>query len=269
VPIISERFVSTLGIKTGLFLDSSRSIIEERERFAIVYTPQNPGYFLGNFLLFERAPQAEDLLTWPRLFDEAFMHDARVKHAAFQWDAREGCGASNAFVAQGYTLEERVVLVANKVKRFEVPSGLRLREFTGDSDWQQQFTMQMNDAPAVYDPEAYYVFKELQIAHQRKIAQELGVWLGIFDGSRLAGSCGIFPAGHSLARFQDVHVNVPYRNRGVARALVAAAAQLAFDRFASESVVIAADASGFARRIYEKAGFTPRELEALLWRPRR
>lgn len=267
MPSISDFVPATLGVRTELVVDGARSVLEARSGYAVVRTPQNPGYYNGNFLLFDAPPQAADAERWPRFFEEAFAGDARVKHAAFCWNASEGLGACADFQQAGYTLEESSVMTASEVAPFALPDALHVRELRGDDDWRRQLEMQLDDIPDIYEAEGYRSFKAAQLAHHRFIAENLGVWLGAFerDGA-LAGSCGIFPAGRGLARYQDVMVAKRCRNRGIARALICAAGRYAFEHFAAQMLIIVADTHGIARRIYEHCGFTEEQREARLWK---
>lgn len=256
-------------MRTELAVDASRSIIEERDGFAVIRTPQNPAYHNGNFLFFARPPQRGDAVRWPQLFAQAFAADPRVKHWAFCWDAANGFGETQAFQDDGYALDEYLVMSATRLNVFELPEGLQLRPMQSDEDWKRQLVMQLDDVPAVHASAAYARFKEAQIEHHRRIAQNLGVWLGVFDGRELAGSCGTFPVQDGMARYQDVMVAKAYRNRGIARALIVAAGQWALEHFAARTLIIVADAGDFAYRIYQRAGFAAVQREARLWKAER
>lgn len=265
----SETFPLTLGVLTELEVDRERAALEWCDGFAVVRTPQNPSYYQGNFLIFPRPPQSGESARWIEWFAEAFAQDPRVRHAAFCFDAQSGMGSADEFRAAGYTLEEYDVMTAQSVREFSLPSGLHVRSMGGDADWDAQLAMQLDDVPLVHQGDGYRTFKEAQIAHHRRIAQTLGVWLGVFDGDTLAGSCGIFPVGAEMARYQDVMVAKAYRNRGIARALISAAARWARQHFGPRRFIIVADANDFPRNIYERAGFAAEQREARLWKAER
>lgn len=265
MPATSESRIRTLGLRTDLAIESGRAIVSEHERYIAVRTPDNPGYHFGNFLIFEHAPAAGDEERWPQFFDEVFHSDAGVRHAAFAWSAGEQTRQIAAFIDRGYTLEDRLVLTAAQVREFDVPDGLYVRRFRCDNDWNAQFELGMATRDEVYEPEGYARFKAAQIAYHREISAEFGVWLGMFDGAQLVGSCGIYSIGDGLARYQDVGVLPAYHNRGIARCLIGAAGRFAIERFAATQLVIVANADNFARRIYERCGFAPYQRENALW----
>jgi ribosomal protein S18 acetylase RimI-like enzyme len=261
----NERF-RTLGWRTEAYIERDRCAFEERDGFVIMRTPSNPGYFMGNMLLFDRAPAPGDEARWPRLFDEAFGADERVKHASFAWSFEdEDTAHIGAFVERGYAFQDHAVLTAEGVREFPVPDGLHVRPLQDDRDWSEQLALGLATREDQYEAGPYATFKAAQVAYHRHLAQAYGAWIGAFDGSRLAGSCGIFPSGPGLARYQDVGVLPGYRNRGIARCLIGAAARHARELFGAHTFVIVADVDGIARTIYERAGFKRTQREGALW----
>lgn len=264
MPAISESRIRTLGLRTDLAIESDRAIVTEHADFIAVRTPQNPGYHFGNVLIFDRAPHAGDEDRWTQCFEEVFGADAGVRHAAFAWSGANA-GSVEGFTALGYAVQDRVVLTAAQVHQFAVPAGLHVRPFRGDDDWNAQLDLSLATRDEVYDEQRYRRFKAAQIAYHREISGHRGAWLGMFDGAQLVGSCGIYAVGNRIARYQDVGVLPAHRNRGIARCLVAQAGRFAIERFGAAQLVIVADADDFARRIYERCGFTSYEREHALW----
>lgn len=259
----------TLGLRTDVALERDRSIVTEHGGFIAMRTPANPGYYFGNVVIFDRAPQAGDEDRWPRQFENVFGGDAEVRHAAFAWSIDEGGdGALEAFLQRGYTFEDRAVLSAQTLPDVPLPAGIEIRPLRSDRDWQAQLALGLATREPVHEPHAYAQFKTAQIAHHRHLAETLGVWLGAFDGDRLAGSCGIFPV-EDVARYQDVAVSPEYRKRGIARRLIADAARYARAHFGSRRLVIVAAADDFPRLMYERLGFTLYQREGALWIARR
>lgn len=253
-----------MGLRTDLAIESERAAVRELDGFLSVRTPNNPGYHFGNFLIFERAPQEGDEERWPRLFQHVFAGDPAVRHAAFAWSGAD-VRAAGGFLDAGYVLQQRAVLTARQVAEYAVPAGLHVRKLRCDGDWNGQYELDLAAREEVYEAEGYAQFAKAQVEYRRRIASQFGTWLGAFDGDRLVGSCGIFSLGDGLARYQDVNVLPAYRKRGIARALIGAAARRAFERFAARELAIVADAQGFARTIYEKCGFALEERESALW----
>lgn len=265
MPATSNERLRTLGLRTDLVIERDRASIVEHDAFITVRTPGNPGYYFGNFLIFDRAPRPEDADRWPQLFNEQFAVDPQVRHAAFAWSIDAERGYIEPFLQRGYTLQERVVLTGSGVRDFEPPQGVQIRLFDGDADWSAQLELGYATREECYDREPYEAFKRLQVEHHRQITREFGAWLGAFDGDRLTGSCGIFSVADGIARYQDVGVFPEYRNRGIARSLICAAGRFAIEQFGSKQLIIVADEHDFARRIYERAGLTLTQREGALW----
>lgn len=260
-----SRSPRTLGLRTQLALNRDRSRIESCDGFLAVRTPSNPGYYFGNFLVFDRAPQLGDDERWVRHFEGAFAGDPAVRHAAFAWSIDERPGAIDPFLRRGYCYDESAVLTAREVRPFSPPRSMHVRPLRGDEDWAAQLALGIASREERYEPAAYARFKAAQVLHHRSLAERAGVWLGAFEGDRLTGSCGIFPAEDGIARYQDVTVLPEYRNRGIARSLVAAAGCFALERLGARELVIVAAADDFPRKIYERVGLTLLEREGALW----
>jgi len=261
----SDRF-RTLGWRTEAYIERDRCTFEEHDAFVVMRTPSNPRYYMGNMLIFDRPPAPGDEERWPLLFEQAFGADERVKHASFAWSFEdENAPYVGTFIERGYSFQDHLVLTARQVRECAVPDGLLVRALQDDADWQQQLTLGLATREEQYEAGPYAEFKAAQVAYHRHIAATYGVWLGAFDASRLVGSCGIFPAGAGIARYQDVGVLPEYRNRGIARCLIGAAARHARERFGARECVIVADADGVARTIYERVGFARSQREGALW----
>lgn len=261
----SNARVRTLGWRTEIEIERDRSTLEDRDGYLIMRTPSNPGYYMGNILIFDRAPQAGDEDRWAQLFEERFAAYPQVRHAAFAWSVNGELGRIEPFLERGYAVQQRAVLVTRRIREFPTPDGLHVRALAGGSDWQQQLALGLATREEQYEAESYAVFKAAQAAYHRRIAEKFGVWLAAFDGERLTGSCGVFPLSGGVARYQDVAVLPEYRNRGIARCLIGAAGRYALERFCARELVIVAEADDFPRKIYELAGFTLHQREAALW----
>jgi ribosomal protein S18 acetylase RimI-like enzyme len=77
----------------------------------------------------------------------------------------------------------------------------------------------------------------------------------------LLSACGIFEASAGLARYQDVETHPDGRRRGLAGAVVAAAARHARDMLDAPTLVIVADPEESAYRLYESLGFARTETQ--------
>jgi len=85
--------------------------------------------------------------------------------------------------------------------------------------------------------------------HARLVERGQAAFYGVYDRGELVASLGLVPLD-KVARYQDVQTAVAYRKRGLASALVAAAAR---DVPADRYVIMTS--SGDAERVYARAGF--------------
>jgi GNAT superfamily N-acetyltransferase len=233
----------------------------------LIATPDNPGYYFGNYLIFKQPPKAGDHDRWRDLFRESFACDEAVRHVAFSWSCEAGESAElTIFAADGFTLEERVVLSAQFVRERVAPIGIAIRELCGARDWDALLDLEMRMREPIFEPTGYEAFKRRQLGAQRRLCRDgIGAWIGAFAGDGLVGSCGIFSAG-TFARYQNVGVDEPWRNRGIAKALLCDAAHIGYDRLGADRCIIVADAASSARTLYERAGFALIQREWALWR---
>ena len=86
----------------------STRLLERRERYLVVRSPDNPSHHWGNFLLFDEPPAIGDGGRWEQHFRAEFSGPPGVAHVAFGWDRPDGGlgEAGSEFVARGYELEQ-------------------------------------------------------------------------------------------------------------------------------------------------------------------
>ena len=121
----------------------------------------------------------------------------------------------------------------------------------------------MTLAQAVYDearpPSEFVLLRATAERHRCEAGH--GAWWGAFEAGVLLSACGIFTAGPGLARYQDVETHPDGRRRGLASAVVAAAARHAREELDAPTLVIVADPDDHAYRLYEALGFVRTETQ--------
>jgi GNAT superfamily N-acetyltransferase len=230
--------VRSLALTTELALAATRGRILDRGDYLVVETPDDPGYYYGNLVVMPAAPQVGEVAFWTRRFHE---HFPDAEHVTLWWDGIRGdTGAEAELVAAGFTLERSVVMVADAIAA--APAALPLRELSPD-----EITEELAWTLADRHDEAYRGFLQRRAAWQRQlVTRGTGKFWGAFDGARLVASLGLVELG-TLGRYQDVQTLPAYRRRGLASALLHAAARAAS---VERVVVLAAKAD-----LYERAGF--------------
>ena len=250
-----------LGFRTDLIVLRLGSEIERHDGYTVVRTPDNPTFFWGNCLVFDRAPRSGDEVWWPRLFARRIAaRQPASRHWAFSW-LEDGPGAVAPFVAQGCTRPESLVMAATSVRPCapRVPATLRALEA---ADWPALQELQVLAREPEHPRDAYEEFKRRQIANWRALAEAgRGRWFGAFIDRALAAALGVYAeteriGGVRLARYQHVVTHPDWRRRRLASALVKLAGDYALRELDAGKLVLIADAHDVARIAYAGAGFS-------------
>ncbi len=256
--------VRSLGLRTDLaLLAAAGSTIEDRGDHLLARTPEVPSFYWGNFAVLRPEGLALGVEAWDARLAEAY---PTSRHRALACDDEVADDLLAPFVEAGYEVERSVVQVRDRDTgpgRVEVDA--TVRPLVSDADWEGEVDL----SRAGEDPEEYTLeFAVGRTAQERRLAESgLGTWWGAFDGDRLVSSLGIFRAGTDLARYQSVKTHPDARRRGLARALVLAAAEEAFG-WGVQHAVIVADPDYHAAGLYRSCGFDDRErYTGLLKRP--
>ncbi|HEY0193566.1 MAG TPA: GNAT family N-acetyltransferase, partial [Kofleriaceae bacterium] len=103
--------------------------------------------------------------------------------------------------------------------------------------------------------EAYRQFRYRRAGWQRElVVRRLAQFWGAFDGQTLVASLGLVQLGR-LGRYQDVKTAPAYRRRGIASALLAAAARAMQPSGLDDLVIQTLVDNSAAARVYQRAGF--------------
>lgn len=247
--------VRSLGFRTDLALRRlAGATVEQRDGYVVVRTPQNPGFYWGNFLLLPAPPRESDAEHWLDLFATEFP-DAR--HVAIGVDGTDAdLGDTAALLAAGLSATVSNVLTAD---RLDAPAyadpAATLRPLDSDDDWEQCVRLRMEmDAPTDEAEETFIVRRAVEM---RALAEAgHGVYVGAFVDGVLRSSLGLLAVGDGLGRYQTVETHPDFRRRGLAGALVTYAADVGRQSFGTEQLVIVADPDDVAIRLYRALGFT-------------
>jgi RimJ/RimL family protein N-acetyltransferase len=155
----------------------------------------------------------------------------------------------------GMDVDPVVAMTTDEVRPPErPPRDADVRILAGDADWEQQIDLTLDGED---DPHFTRDFASRKFATYRALAESGdGAWWGAFVDGRLVASLGIFAAGEGLARFQAVKTLEAFRNQGLAGALVVAASRYAQSDLGARTLVMAADPTYPAIRVYRAVGFT-------------
>lgn len=240
----------SLGWRTDLdVLRQSGSRIRPADGYLVVETPDNPGYYWGNFVLVTDPGLAERprecLTLMAREFPSAG-HVAIGLPAAPDPQAWEGLDVD---------LERDEVLGADRPPQGpDLPPGYVARPLAGD-DWEQSLRNEVAESGAA-DPVAYADFARRRIAsRQGMVADGVAVFVGAFAGEELVADLGIVLC-EDAARYQSVATVPAHRRKGLASHLLQVAGQWAGTRGATRWVIVAEPGSD-AARLYRACGLEP------------
>jgi len=239
----------SVGLRTDLELAKTRGTVTDRDDYTVVATPDDPTYYTGNQLVLPAAPQVGEVAYWTRKFAAELGVDPEIRHVALRWDGLAGdAGARTELEAAGFRIDTSVVMTGNGISApstlFEVRP-LPVREM--------QATAELAYAIGDRHDETMRTFLARRAAWQQSlVGAGRAMWWGAFDHGALVGSLGLVALG-ARARYQDVQTATTHRQRGIAGALLVAAANALLPSIAN--LVIVAEPQSAAQRVYVRAGF--------------
>jgi GNAT superfamily N-acetyltransferase len=254
--------LTSLGYRTDLMMLSLQgSEIEDRGDHLAVRTPSQPTFHWGNFLLFADPPAGtDDADRWQALFEAEFPDAA---HMTFGLDTTDGTvGDLSGFVAAGIAMDRSVVLTTSEVRPPPRPNtDVGLRMLTSDDDWSRAVELRMTIDDTVEDP-GHRLFVQRRNDAMRALQEAgHGGWFGAFAGDRMVAGLGVYTDGGGIGRYQSVETHPGFRNRGLAGTLVHHAGRYALADLGVDRLVIVADPTHVASRIYRSVGFDGTETQ--------
>lgn len=263
-----QNWPRSLGYFTDLQVRLSEgSIVERRESYWKIETPQNPTFYWGNFLLFDE--MAEDQSA-KELLDTFRSELPTAQHVAIGFDEPNSeVSRFNSLVSKiGVELECSAILTSSpsEPSRLDVSSA-EVRQIETPQDWEQYVEVGMSVRDIRFDEAPYRVYLKDGNSYKRR-AQESGkaAWLGVFSDQVLVSALGIYDCGSGIARYQKIETTPGHQRKGFASLLIREAARYAETNFNTELLVIAADPDDHPINLYRKLGFTDRESQVQLQR---
>lgn len=268
----------SLAFHSDLFLAGICGQVIHRGRYTVVSTPDNPDFWWGNYLVYPEPPGEDDAERW--LADHA-RELPHIRVRLFTWDRPDGArGAIDPFVTAGFELDESVILTATReelVKPRRWNPDVRVAPLASDADWAAAERAQTNAfAPrrsGTLDDIRRFVDRQ-HVLFRRMQGMGVGRWWGAWLGAELVGSLGLVRVPGTadnpevVGRFQLVGVDPRSGGRGVCSTMVYEVARRALVDDGLPVLVMAADASYHAARVYEGVGFRPTErLAAVIDKP--
>ncbi len=237
-----------LSHQTEMIVYRLQSIVEEKDRYCKVSSPERPNYYWGNFLLFPQAPQENDFHQWMKYYQEEF-DIGKQNFVSFTWDEEEE-GDVKAFLKNGFKHEVLHALVLKELKKPIILNRvIRIRELSEGQEWEQQIQMHLTEPGYTLD------FLQGQArSFQDLIARGVAKRFGAFIGDRLVADLGIIYEGDIL-RFNNIIVHPKFRRRGICRTLVYEVSRLIVEAERFDKIVMQAEAGEPAETLYLSLGF--------------
>jgi GNAT superfamily N-acetyltransferase len=239
--------VRSLALVTELALAATRGKVSDRGDYIVVERPDAPSWADGNYLALPHRPAQDELPRWI----DVFRRELGTRRAiALRWNDPASDDDSLAWLrAAGFSVDRLDVLAATEV--LAPPHALPMRALaSGEMREAKMLTWNLADR----HDEAYREFLRARSAwHSELVARGVASFWGAFDDSKLVASVGLVRLP-PLARYQDVQTLPAYRRRGLAGALLAAAAREARTHDVGRFVIFA-EPGDEAARVYTRIGF--------------
>ncbi|MBL7500255.1 GNAT family N-acetyltransferase [Frankia sp. CNm7] len=257
----------SLGFRTDLMVRRlAGARITEHASHLVVATPANPGFWWGNFVLFDHPPRPGDAARWEAVFSGEFPDAA---YLALGVDGTDGDPGDAAELARlGVTVEVNSVLTATRLAPLARPAAdATIRPLTSDDDWARAVALRL----ACYEDEASSPdtarFVERQLREERGLCEAgHGAWFGGFVDGQLRAAGGLLGDNDGLARFQSIETHPAHRGRGLASTLLHRAGTWGLRERGAHTLVIVADPDYHAIGLYRALGFTDAERQVQLQR---
>jgi ribosomal protein S18 acetylase RimI-like enzyme len=254
--------IQSLGYRTDLaLLELGGSVVEQAPDCLVVRTPHNPTFWWGNFVLFSGPPAQGDAERCLGVFEREFPD---AGHLALGFDGVDGTVDDLAeFAAAGHSPEASSVMTASAVHEPPRPNRDAVyRTLESDDDWAQLVELNVVNRDDDQDEEGHRVYATAKTATNRQlVAAGHGEWFGAFVDGRLLSTMGLFRASPGLARFQSVQTHPDARGRGLAGTLVHHVSRYGFGPLGAHMLVMVADPTYLAIRVYRSVGFEVAETQ--------
>lgn len=252
--------LKSLARQTDLIFAAHNGKILDRGNYLVISTPTNPSYHWGNYLVFNKAPVANDEVKWREVFKAEFGHDERITHELFAWDLGQDDQFDPApFVTLGFEQDEGITLATDQL---EYPAkynlDIELIKIASDEEWEEVTKLQILCGDPKF-AKSYEPFKRAQMKNYRQMtAAKLGHWWAAKLDGKIVADLGVFYQGQ-VARYQSVGTHPDYRRLGICQTLVYESALSSLTEFKVNQLVMEADIHYHAAKIYESVGFKPVE----------
>ncbi len=255
--------IQSLEINTDLHINRFSGTVTDKGDYIVVHTPSNPGYYYGNYLVFNKPPGKNDYEKWMALFKKEIYDKNHSNHVLFRWDTIIGdTGYVSKFKENNFDIEENILLSTHVVNQpLHYNTEITIRVLKTDSEWEMAINNQIlcrdeNTSGSLPD---FTKFKQKQFEQYRLMCKnKLCEWFGVFIKDQLVADMGVFlvnGAGH----FDNVGTAPEFRRQGICGSAIYKISKQYLDSKKAHTLMMVADENYHAARIYESVGFQPNE----------
>jgi GNAT superfamily N-acetyltransferase len=213
----------------------------------LLFDERRPGVWVHNQLhVTGPAGDIDDLI---RILEE---HYGYLRHRrVIVEDEAEGERLARGFRDRGWQVESHVYMALHEPRDREPEPGLAVEVSPAEHRAIEHRTL--GEDAFASDPDVRDMLLDARAARQR-VVDVVHCVAGVLDGRHVGNTIVYLVEG--VAQVEDVATLKPFRRRGVARAMVSLAVDLALQHD-PELVWIAADAEDWPKDLYAKLGFRP------------
>lgn len=214
-----------------------------------------PGFYWGNYLLYDRPPEPGELETWRKQFASEIGCHPEIEHEAFGWDSSHGeMGDIESFLDAGFKTDICSVLVADSLSK---PSHYSSEAITRPLETEDEWVASAWCGSSYGDKPAQHLNKRVEAfteSWRGVMERGEGIQYGAFVNGELAGVVGVY-------RFEDagvvdgVVVHTDHRKQGIGRSMVYDAAAHALTELDVRETMLLAEEGSAAERMYTQLGF--------------
>ena len=245
--------LKSLGYRADLAFPGLFGEIVDRGDYLAVRTPQLPGFFMGNMLVFAEPPATGNLVGWSQHFKDEFGEIPGVRHETFGWDSPEGeLGETGPFEAAGFAVLQTAVMTARDVASPpHFNPAVETIPAASAAHWDDALLCE-SGYTAASEPNPRIAAR--LASYKKQTGRGVGAWYGAYLEGRLAGGLGIYKVGRTGV-IDSVSTRPELRGRGVARTAVYQAARHALAHLSIEGLLLGCDQDSAAQRLYGQLGF--------------
>jgi hypothetical protein len=261
--------LTSLALRTGLILNRFLAVVEEKEEYIVIRTPDRPSFFWGNSIIMKNSPTLGDYQKWIAIFEKEIGSKNDKGFIAITFDSiDERSYDVSEFEKNNFEIMVSKVLSTNSIiKPPKFNPEIIVKAFKTSKDWDSFVDIHFIPDWGYGSDDGQRVFLKEEGENFKKFVETgRAQRFGAFYNGQMVAELGVFWQ-EGLARFNSVATHRDYRRLGACSTLVYEVSRLLLNNPEIETLVMEADEDYHAASIYESVGFVANEkLIALEWK---